>query len=128
MSIRMTRRELALAAAAGMASASAQEAEKTYGGALDGTNVDAKAFDPVAWTMQRHDSAPLKLTFKASTRKQTEAWQKQLRAKVVELIGGLPATGGPLRAQTLERSGNFRRTSAKNLCSRAGRVWACSDI
>ncbi len=65
MSIRMTRRELALAAAAGMGSASAQEAEKTYGGALEGANVDAKTFDPVAWTMQRHDSAPLKLTFKA---------------------------------------------------------------
>jgi len=102
MSIRMTRRELALAAAAGMGSASAQEAEKTYGGALEGANVDAKTFDPVAWTMQRHDSAPLKLTFKATSRKQTEAWQKQLRAKVVELIGGLPATGGPLKAQTLD--------------------------
>jgi hypothetical protein len=103
MAIRMSRRELALAAAA-IASATAQDAEKLYGGALEGNEkrVDAKTFDPVAWTSSRHDSAPLKLTFQAKTRQQAEAWQKQLHTKVVELIGGLPATGGPLHAQTLE--------------------------
>ncbi len=101
MTTRISRRELALAAA-GIATAAAQESERSYGGALEGASVDAKAFDPVAWTLQRHDSAPLKLTFKATTRKQAEAWQKQLRAKLVELVGALPAAGGPVRAQTLD--------------------------
>jgi dienelactone hydrolase len=108
MGIRISRRQLALAAA-GMASAiEAQRddsnASKGYGGALEGleSRVDMHAFDPVRWTLQRHDSAPLKLTFQAKTRKQAEAWQKQLRSKVVELTGVSYAERGPLRAQTLE--------------------------
>ena len=50
----------------------------------------------------RHDSAPLKLTFRAETRKQAEAWQRQLRAKIIELLGGFPDPRTPLRAQTLD--------------------------
>jgi dienelactone hydrolase len=56
----------------------------------------------VAWTKIRHDSAPLKLTFRAQTRKQAETWQRELRAKVIELLGGFPEPRAPLRAQTLE--------------------------
>ncbi len=102
MNTRMTRRELALAAAAA-SSAIAQQTEPAYGGALEGeTRVDPEKFDPIAWTKARHDAAPLKLTFRATTRKQAEAWQKQLHVKLFELIGPLPAAGGTLHAQTLE--------------------------
>jgi dienelactone hydrolase len=102
----ISRRELALAAIAAAALRGQQNTTqpKKYGGALDGaeSKVDAKQFDPVAWTLDRHRAAPLKLTFNATTRKQAEAWQRQLRAKVVELIGGFPDTHSPLRPQTLE--------------------------
>ena len=102
MGIRISRRQLALAAA-GMASA-AQAQQENYSGALGGLEgrVDMHAFDPVRWSLERHDSAPLKLTFQAKTRKQAEAWQKQLRSKVVELTGGFPSDRSPLRPQTLE--------------------------
>ncbi len=87
----------------------AQDRAPEYGGALAGeTRVDPEKFDPIAWTKARHDAAPLKLTFRATTRKQAEAWQKQLHAKIVELIGPLPATGGPLHAQTLDAFASFR--------------------
>ncbi len=102
MAIRLNRRELALAAASMASAAAAQEPETQYGGALDGATVDASTFDPVAYTSRRYESAPLKLTFKASNRKEAEAWQKQLRVKLVELVGGFPAAGGPLHAQTLD--------------------------
>lgn len=108
MGIRISRRQLALAAAGIASSAQAQRndpgAQKGYGGALEGLEgrVDMQAFDPVRWTLQRQASAPLKLTFQAKTRKQAEAWQKQLRSKVVELTGGFPAERSPLRAQSLE--------------------------
>ena len=59
-------------------------------------------FDPVAYTLERYKSAPLKLTYKAATRKEAEAWQKKLRAKVVELTGGFPQQRSPLNSQTLE--------------------------
>src|SRR5579863_3384103 len=98
MGIRISRRQLALAAAGVASSAQAQTA-KVYGGALEGLEgrVDTKTFDPVRWTLQRHDSAALELTFNAKTRKQAETWQKQLRSKVVELVGGFPSERSALK-------------------------------
>jgi dienelactone hydrolase len=102
MATRITRRRLALAAA-GIAPALAQDQPPAYGGPLEGSldKVDPASFDPVQWTKLRHDSAPLKLTFRAETRKQAEAWQRQLRAKIIELLGGFPERT-PLHAQTLD--------------------------
>jgi dienelactone hydrolase len=103
----ISRRELAVAAVAG-AALRAQEktatTQKKHGGALEGleSKVAMKQFDPVAWTLDRQGAAPLKLTFQAKNRKQAEAWQRQFRAKVVELIGGFPDARPALRAQTLE--------------------------
>src|SRR5437868_14267263 len=75
-----------------------------YTGALDGfeDKVDAAGFDPVLYTRKLYESAPLELTFRATNRKQAEAWQKRLRSKVTELLGGFPATRVPLAAETLE--------------------------
>ncbi len=110
MGTRISRRELALAVAgiasaeqAGIASAE-QSDKREYGGALEGmaTRVDLESFDPVRWTMQRHSSAPLRLTFNAKTRNEAEVWQRALRSKLIELIGSFPDQRGPLRAQTLE--------------------------
>jgi dienelactone hydrolase len=97
----ISRRELALAA---MGGAALKGQTKKYSGALDGaeSKVDAKQFDPVAWTLDRQHAAPLKLTFQAKNRRQAEAWQRQLRAKVTELVGGFPDARPPLRPQTLE--------------------------
>src|ERR1051326_7430365 len=103
----ISRRELAGAAGAG-AALRAQEktatTQKKHGGALEGleSKVAMKQFDPVAWTLDRQGAAPLKLTFQSKNRKQAEAWQRQFRAKVVELIGGFPDARPALRAQTLE--------------------------
>ncbi len=79
-------------------------AATTYTGALDGSEaaVDLKSFDPVAYSRHLYESAPLRLTFRATSRKQAEAWQKKLRAKLIELLGPLPASSPSLHAQTLE--------------------------
>jgi hypothetical protein len=45
---------------------------------------------------------PLKLTFQAANARQAGEWQKQLRAKITELIGGFPKQRVSLNAQTLE--------------------------
>jgi len=88
-------------AALGTAAAAAQS---KYTGALDGfeSKVDAATFDPVLWTRERYKSAPLRLSFRAQSRRQAEAWQKRLRAKLTELLGGFPAQRGALNPQTLE--------------------------
>src|SRR5271165_3890459 len=101
---RITRRQLGIAAAAAStAMAQDQTPLKKYGGALEGfeSKVEVKQFDPVAYTMDRHRTAPLKLTFKATNQKEAEAWQKKLREKVVDLVGGFPART-PLAPRTLE--------------------------
>jgi hypothetical protein len=101
----MTRRELGkLAVSGGALLRAPARAAEPYAGALDGfeDKVPAGAFDPVLFTRKRHDAAPLRLTFRASTRRQAGVWQKRLRTKIVELVGGFPAQRGPLRAQTLE--------------------------
>src|SRR5581483_2338253 len=95
MSQPISRRELAMATALSVSTAAAQTSSppkqpKKYGGALekDAAKVNMSEFDPVAWTLERYRAAPLRMTFRASTRADAVLWQKQLRAKVTELLGG----------------------------------------
>lgn len=112
----MTRRDLGRLATAGALlqarSARAQSAKK-YTGALDGfeAKVDAKNFDPVAFTRTLYDAAPLRMTFQAKTKKQAELWQSRLRPKIAELVGGFPEKRPALETQTLETRDfpNYRR-------------------
>jgi dienelactone hydrolase len=64
-------------------------------------NSVAEDLDPVEWTRERYQSAPLRLTFRATNRADAEAWQQELRAKVIDLLGGFPERT-PLRPETLE--------------------------
>jgi dienelactone hydrolase len=107
MIVHMTRRDLAKLAATAAVSidvglGQAADAGK-YTGALEGfeSKVDLAGFDPVAYTKKLHDAAPLRMTFRATTRNEAEQWQQQLRVKVIELVGGFPPTSAPLDAQTL---------------------------
>ncbi|MGA8026306.1 MAG: alpha/beta hydrolase family protein [Bryobacteraceae bacterium] len=63
--------------------------------------IDVNDLDPVHWTLELYKSAPLKLTFRATNRSDAEAWQRELRAKLTELLGGFPERT-PLDSQTLE--------------------------
>lgn len=115
MSQKLTRRELGLAgmtAALAPAAASADNGS-TYTGALDGfeDRVETAAFDPVLWARSRYQDAPLRMTFRASSHRAAERWQKELRTKVTELIGGFPSKKAALRSQTLEVRDfpNYRR-------------------
>jgi dienelactone hydrolase len=99
----MTRRALGLAAVA--AGAMAQKSDPgAYTGALDGfeSKVDTGEFDPVKWSRKRWESAPLRMTYRPGTRKQTEEWQKKLRAKITDLLGGFPERGPAPKAEILE--------------------------
>ena len=104
---RWTRRELAGLTAAAMSTprqAAAAEAP-AYTGPLTGVEaarLAGRRFDPVAYTLDLYAAAPRRLAFQAATRKQAEAWQKKLRAKVVELVGGFPEKREPLRVESIE--------------------------
>jgi len=102
----MTRRDLAkLAGSAALLQKQAVSADTPkYTGALDGflDQVDPAGFDPVAYTHKLYDTAALQLSFRAQSRSQAEQWQKELRAKLTELVGGFPARKAPLESKTLE--------------------------
>jgi dienelactone hydrolase len=100
----MTRRDLAKLAGGGvlLQARSAQAAE--YTGALDGLEdkVDLRQIDPVLYTHKLSEATELRLTFRATERAQAEKWQRDLRAKLTELLGGFPATRCALSPRTLE--------------------------
>ena len=95
----ITRRRLGKTAAlTGAALAAAKPAVP----AADGkSGNDDAGLDPVRWTLDQYQSAPLRLTFRAKSKAEAEAWQKQLRAKLTELLGGFPSRT-PLNARTID--------------------------
>jgi dienelactone hydrolase len=76
----------------------------SYIGPLTGVTkgIEDRRFDPVVFSRDLYDAAPRRLRFKAGSRGDAEQWQKTLRAKVTELVGGFPASRVPLRPVTLE--------------------------
>jgi dienelactone hydrolase len=78
--------------------------ESTYRSALDGfeSKVNASGFDTLDFSRRLYEQAPLKMTFRATTRKDAELWQKRLRAKIAELVGGFPEHAKAPQAQLLE--------------------------
>jgi hypothetical protein len=99
MAAKMTRRNLGRAATAAMlvgnVGTDVSSAERK-------TDSSAQELDPVAWTLQQYQSAPLRLTFRATTQAEAEQWQQQLRAKLTELLGGFPERNS-LNVRTLEK-------------------------
>ena len=106
MSLRISRRKFGIAALAAsqLKDVQLRAAPAKYTGPLDNheSKVNLEQFDPVDWTRNLHATAPLKLTFKSSSKAETLAWQKKLRGKVLELIGEFPAEAVPLQPQILE--------------------------
>jgi dienelactone hydrolase len=113
---KMSRRELGQLAAAMTAApampldaqpqpdAPPEQAPSDYIGPLTGvtSGVDDRRFDPVVYSRDRYAAAPRRLRFDARTRAQADDWQKTLRAKVTELLGGLPQERPALRPLTLD--------------------------
>ena len=102
MATRMTRRELGrTAAAAALAGKVIAATPEVHRPELQSES-EAQELDPVEWTLNRYRSARLQLTFRATTRAEAEQWQRQLRVKLTELLGGFPERT-PLKAQALDK-------------------------
>src|SRR5262245_49521022 len=108
---KLSRRELArmialLPATRALSPSSPQSTTvSTYVGPLTGVTggIESRRFDPVAYAQDLYAAAPRRLAFKARTRAEAESWQKTLRTKLIELIGGFPENRSPLRPATLEK-------------------------
>lgn len=69
---------------------------------VDPSKLEGRQLDPVAYSRELYAAAPRQLRFQARTRAEAEAWQKRLRSKLTELLGGFPTTRVPLRPVVLE--------------------------
>src|SRR6185369_15903097 len=102
----MTRRDLAkMAGATALLHKQVAAADSSkYTGALDGflDKVNGVGFDPVIFTHKLYEAAPLRMSFQAQNRRDAEQWQKNLRVKLTELVGGFPAKRASLETQVLE--------------------------
>ena len=108
---KLSRRELVRLSAAAAASQAVRLDAQTpapvspaYIGPLTGVTqgIEGRRFDPVAYTRDRYAAVPRQLRFQARTRSEAEGWQKALRSKLTELVGGFPAQRSPLRPITLD--------------------------
>lgn len=105
---KLSRRDLARMAAGAVAAKAApaqeQGAAQKYIGPLTGaaSGVEGRQFDPVAYTQELYAAAPRRLRFQAQNARQAAAWQKKLRARLTELIGGFPAEKVDLQPASLE--------------------------
>ncbi len=103
---KISRRDLGrMAVAVTAASARPGSAQTSdYVGPLTGvtSGIADRRFDPVAYIRDRYAAAPRRLRFPGGTRPQAEEWQKALRARIAELLGGFPPTREPLRPLTLD--------------------------
>jgi dienelactone hydrolase len=84
--------------------AQAPPVPSTYIGPLTGVTkgLDDRRFDPVAIVQGLYAAAPRTLRFRARTRAEAEEWQKTLRTKLTELVGGFPSERAALNPVSLE--------------------------
>lgn len=87
-----------------MANESAPPPQPAYDGPLEkfSGRYQAAEFDSLAYSRERWQSTPRALRFDARSKPAARAWQRKLRARVTECLGGFPQTRSPLQARTLE--------------------------
>ena len=61
-----------------------------------------RALDSKAFCLSEYDAIVPSLTFTATSRADADEWQRRARQRLIERLGGLPATRVPLNAQVLE--------------------------
>jgi len=70
-----------------------------------------RQFDTLVFCRETYDRITQSMAFRATTRAEAEHWQKQLRPKLVELLGGLPEQQCDLRPESVktEEFESYRR-------------------
>ncbi len=80
-------------------------ASAQYQGPLDGADLKDRQFDSQAFSLASYGHIKPSMTFSSGNEASARAWQKQVRAKLVELVGGFPPSRVALRPDILERKG-----------------------
>lgn len=100
--MKVTRRAALLAPAAALAQ---EPAAPKYNGPLGRfpQEEDRPELDPVEWTRARYVEMPRRMRFQAQNADEALKWQRTLRAKLMDLLGGFPVQKVPLASKSLEK-------------------------
>ncbi|HXG67605.1 MAG TPA: alpha/beta hydrolase family protein [Blastocatellia bacterium] len=82
---------------------SANLPQSRYGGPLQNFDLPERHFDTVRFSLDLYEHHRPAMSFTATNRRSALLWQKRVRGKLLELIGGLPARRVALRPQILEK-------------------------
>lgn len=85
------------------ATPSGEEVQSAYQGALSDVTVSDRQFDTQQFSLALYEERRPSMSFAAKTERSARLWQKRVRGKIVELLGGFPQTRTALRAKVLEK-------------------------
>lgn len=78
-------------------------AQVEYRGPLDGYEVHDRQFDSLQFSRSSYENIKPAMSFSATTEPAARLWQKRLRSKLTELLGGFPKKRVALLPQILEK-------------------------
>ena len=74
-----------------------------YRGPLSDSESNDRQLDSLQFSLSSYESIRPSMSFSATNKAAARLWQKRVRSKLTELLGGLPSTRVALRAMILER-------------------------
>jgi dienelactone hydrolase len=80
-----------------------EEVQSSYQGPLEDITVNDRQFDSLQFSLASYEANKPSMSFSAKTEKSARLWQKRVRGKLVELLGGFPQKPGALQAKVLEK-------------------------
>lgn len=80
-----------------------EEVQSSYQGPLEDLTINDRQFDSLQFSLDSYEEHKPSMTFVAKTEKPARLWQKRVRGKVIELLGGLPQKRSALQAKVLEK-------------------------
>ncbi len=78
-------------------------AQSSYQGPLSDFNVSNRQLDSLQFSLSSYEDSKPSMSFAAKTEKSARLWQKRVRAKLVELLGGFPQRRVALQPSVVEK-------------------------
>jgi dienelactone hydrolase len=77
--------------------------QSSYQGPLSDFDIHNRQLDSLQFSLSSYESGKPSMSFAAKTEKSARLWQKRVRAKLVELLGGFPQNRVALQPSVLEK-------------------------
>jgi dienelactone hydrolase len=80
-----------------------EEPQSSYQGPLEDVTINDRQFDSLQFSLASYEENKPSMSFAAKTEKSARLWQKRVRGKVIDLLGGFPQKRSALQAKVLDK-------------------------